>query len=137
MADTFNLRVLTPKEQLFEGAVSTVNAPGFEGDFGVLSGHVAYITAVKPGAMILEGKDGNTVYAVGDGFAQVSADRVSIVVSSAVAAADIDVAQAHKDLAEAEGALMHATPGETDYNDATLKQALALGRIAAAERVGA
>ena len=134
MADTFNLRVLTPKEKLFEGAVSTVNAPGFSGDFGVLPGHVAYITAVKPGAMVLEGKDGNTVYAVGDGFAQVSADRVSIVVSSAVPAADVDVAQAHKDLAEAEGELMHATPGDSAYNDASLKQALALGRIAAADR---
>lgn len=135
MADRFKLSVLTPTQQVFSGEVDTFTAPGFTGDFGVLPGHVAYITAVTPGALVIEGKDGRSVWAVGDGFAQVSAEKVSLIVSDAVAADAVDADQARADISEAEGALMHASPGEEAYNLATKKQLLAQGRLAALDRV--
>ncbi len=134
MADTFNLSVLTPTKKVFEGPVDTFTAPGFGGDFGVLPGHVAYITAVTPGGLVIEGKDGRSVYAVGDGFAQVSPEKVSLLVSEALPIDEVDRAQTRQDLTDAEGALLHATPGDDEYNLATTKQALALGRMAALDR---
>ncbi len=82
MADTFKLSVLTPKAEVFSGVVSTVSVSGEVGEFGVLPGHYAYITSVKPGPLEIVEASGTTRYEVGDGFAQVAADKVSIVVSS-------------------------------------------------------
>ncbi len=134
MADNFKLSVLTPQKRVFSGEVTTFTAPGFAGDFGVLPGHVAYITAVTPGALVIEGKGGRELWAVGAGFAQVSADKVSLVVSEATEGDKVDGDQARRDLKEAEAALMHASPGEDAYNSATAMQALALGRLAAIDR---
>jgi F-type H+-transporting ATPase subunit epsilon len=134
MADQFKLSVLTPKRRVFEGDVTTFTAPGFSGDFGVLPGHVAFITAVNPGALVIEGPKGRSVWAVGAGFAQVSAEKVSLVLSDAVEAGKVDVEQARKDVAAAEASLMEATPGDDAYNVAVTRQALALGRLAAVDR---
>jgi F-type H+-transporting ATPase subunit epsilon len=135
MADNFKLSVLTPRKRVFEGEVTTFTAPGFSGDFGVLPGHVAYITAVTPGALIISSKEGRSVWAVGAGFAQISAEKVSLIVAEATEAEKVDAGQARQDLSDAEEVLMHATPGEDDYNSATARQALALGRLAAMDRV--
>lgn len=135
MADNFKLSVLTPQKTVFSGEVSTFTAPGFSGDFGVLPGHVAYITAVTPGALVIESKAGRELWAVGAGFAQVSADKVSLVVSEATEGDKVDGDQARKDLKEAEATLMHAGPGDEGYNSATATQALALGRIVAIDRL--
>ena len=82
MADTFKLSVLTPASEIFSGVVSTVSVSGEVGEFGVLPGHYAYITSVKPGPLEIVTPSGTTTYTVGEGFAQVAADKVSIVVSS-------------------------------------------------------
>jgi len=130
----FNLRVLTPKREVFVGEVDSITAPGFDGDFGVLSGHYAYITSVKPGALSFSAGGTNHLFAVGSGFAQVTAERVSLVLSACEDAASIDLATAKKSLAAAEEALLSATPGETAYTDAIFDQQMALGRLQAAER---
>ncbi len=135
MADNFKLTVLTPKQKVFDGEVSTFTAPGFTGDFGVLPGHVAFITAVTPGALLIESAEGRSLWAVGAGFAQVSADKVSLVVSEATEASKVDADQARRDITEAESALMDASPGEDAYNTATARQAIALGRLAAVDRL--
>jgi F-type H+-transporting ATPase subunit epsilon len=130
----FNLRVLTPKREVFSGEVEGFTAPGIDGDFGVLAGHYAYITSVKPGALSFSAGGKKHLYAVGSGFAQVSADRVSLVLSSAEDASNLNVADAKAALAKAEEALLTATPGEPAYNEAIFDQEMALGRLAAAER---
>jgi len=98
----------------------------------VLPGHYAYITAVRPGPLSFQANGDAKRYVVGHGFAQVDADRVSIVVSSCDDVDSIDVAAAKELLANAESVLMEKSPGDPEYSDATVDQELALGRILAA-----
>ncbi|MCO4769934.1 MAG: ATP synthase F1 subunit epsilon [Deltaproteobacteria bacterium] len=133
MADVFQLSVLTPVREVFSGEVSTVTVSGHDGDFGVLPGHVAYITSVQPGALVIEGTGGKQVLAIGDGFAQVAASKVSIIVSSAVDASDLDAAQVASDLAEASNALLQYGPSDAEHKNARYDQAMALGKLRAVE----
>jgi F-type H+-transporting ATPase subunit epsilon len=135
MADKFQLSVLTPSKAVFDGVVDTVEASGQLGDFGVLPGHYAYITSVRPGGLSVGSGPDRKVFVVGHGIAQVSAEKVSIVVSSCEDAADIDVDAARTALAEAEGILADGDPADPACADARVDQEMALGRILAATKV--
>ncbi len=131
MADTFTLSLLTPNREVFSGEVSTVVASGHNGDFGVLPGHVAYITSVQPGALVIDAAGGKQVYAIGHGFAQVAASKVSVIVSSAEEASGLDRSEAAAALQTAENALLEYGPSDAEYKDAVIDQEMALGRLRA------
>lgn len=139
MAERFHLNILTPEKEIFSGSVEQVTVTGAIGEFGVLPGHYPYITSVRPGTLTFtakgpKGEEEGHVYAVGHGFAQVSAQKVSIVVSSFENAEDIDVAGAKEALGEAEAMLRDAEPHSSEFADAQVAQALATGRLLAAEQ---
>lgn len=131
MSDTFHLSVLTPLKEVFSGEVTTVTASGHDGDFGVLPGHVAYITSVDPGVLIIEGKDGRQVMAIGDGFAQVASSKVSIIVNSAVESSALDRDEVTSALDAASNALMQFGPADVEHKDARYDQAMAIGKLRA------
>lgn len=131
MGDSFQLSVLTPLSEAYSGDVVTVTASGHGGDFGVLPGHVAYITSVEPGPLVIEEATGKKVFSVGDGFVQVTAERVSVIVSSAVEASGLDLATIQAELTAAENALLDKGPQDADHRDALMDQAMALGRLRA------
>ena len=138
-AERFKLHILTPERDVFEGSVEQVTVTGAVGVFGVLPGHYPYITSVRPGALTFsakgpKGEKEGHVYAVGHGFAQVSAEKVSIVVSSFENAEDIDVEAARQALADAEKVLDNAAPDSSEFADAQVSLALATGRLGAAEQ---
>ena len=135
MEGSFRLAVLTPKATVFEGVVGRVEASGFSGEFGVMPGHYAYITSVTPGALHFKVDGQSRTFAVGDGFAQFSADKVSIVVSSCVAVEDLDRAEVLESLAAAEAILAAAEKDSTEASDASVDQALATGRLLALDHV--
>jgi F-type H+-transporting ATPase subunit epsilon len=88
------LEVVTPAKVMVSQEVEIVVAPGSLGEFGVLVGHVPFLTGILPGELRYT-KDGKTEYlAVGSGFAEISDDRVSVLVDSAENARDIDVGRA-------------------------------------------
>ncbi len=49
MADTFLFSLVSPERELYAGQVNQVDAPGSEGDFGVLPGHAPFMTALREG----------------------------------------------------------------------------------------
>lgn len=136
MAGKFQLSVLTPTTQIFDGVVETVELGGALGDFGVLPGHYAYITSVRPGGLEFNSDGERHVYAVGHGFAQVAADRVSIVVSDCEDAASLDLAAAKDALAKAEAVLAETEDSDPRAIDAKVEQEMAMGKMLAADRLG-
>ena len=133
MADTFHLSVLTPLREVFAGEVMSVTVSGHKGDFGVLPGHVAYITAVHPGALVIETNAGNRVFAVSEGFAQVSSEKVSIIVSGAIDSESLDLDTVKSELASAEQRLMELGPQDEGHTDAEVDHVMALGKLHALE----
>ena len=131
MADTFQVSVMTPTAEVYAGEVVTVTAAGHDGDFGVLPGHVRYITSVTPGALVIQEAGAKRVFAVGAGFVQVAAERVSVLVSSAEDATGLDTEATRAALEDAERLLLERGPQDADHRDALMDQAMALGRLRA------
>ena len=47
MADRLHFSLVSPERELYSGEVDQVDAPGTEGDFGVLAGHAPFMTALR------------------------------------------------------------------------------------------
>jgi F-type H+-transporting ATPase subunit epsilon len=87
MADKLNFSLVSPERELFAGQVDQVDAPGSEGDFGVLAGHAPFMTALKEGAVRVHNGGVVTTYEVRGGFADVTPEGLTILAEHAVEAA--------------------------------------------------
>ncbi len=97
-----HLEIVTPEKTVFSGSVGNVYLPGANGEMGVLEGHAALVTALEPGELRYE-KDGQIVtLAVGNGFAEVTRERVNFLTDMAVGEDEIDEAKAEEALKRAE-----------------------------------
>ena len=52
---TFHFELVSPERLVFSGAVTQVDVPGEEGDFGVFAGHAPYVATLKPGVLTIYG----------------------------------------------------------------------------------
>jgi F-type H+-transporting ATPase subunit epsilon len=87
------LEFVTPERAVAHDEVDEVELPGVNGFFGVLPGHAPLLAALKTGQMWYR-KGNETTYAFVDGgFAEIVADRVSILAPVAERAEDIDRAR--------------------------------------------
>ena len=89
-----HLEVITPAGVIASVQADIVNAPGTEGEFGVLPGHTSFISGIVPGELRYTDANKTEHLAVTSGFAEVSNDRVAILVDSAETARSIDVKRA-------------------------------------------
>ena len=103
MAATIKLEIVTPEAKIFSDDVDMVTLTGTEGEMGILPQHMPLMTQLVAGEVIAQkGKD--TIFiAVGDGFVQVTGDRVAVLTDMAIEADNIDEAKAEeaRQLAEA------------------------------------
>lgn len=99
-----NLTIVTPEGVRYDGPVDTVVVPGTEGDFGVLPGHERFLAPVRIGEVEVRSSADRTRRwaAVSDGFADVSPERVVLLVDTCEFADDIDEARAERARARAE-----------------------------------
>jgi len=95
------LTIVTPQGTAFDGPVESVVVPGSEGDFGVLPGHERFLSPVRIGELEVRNPEGRWA-AVSDGFADVDAGRVVLMVDSCEFAENIDAARAERARARAE-----------------------------------
>lgn len=112
MAATLKLEIVTPDAKTFSDDVEMVTLPGVEGEMGVYPQHVPLMTQVVPGEIIVR-KDGRDSFlAVGEGFVEITADRVAILTDMAVRAENIDEAKAEEARRQAEARMAHQLDSE-------------------------
>ena len=87
MADKLHFSLVSPERELFSGEVDQVDAPGSEGDFGVLAGHAPFMTTLREGRIVVHDGGTRRAYEVRGGFADVSPQGLTILAESAVEAA--------------------------------------------------
>ena len=91
---SLQLDIVTPDRLVLSKEVDYVGAPGLEGEFGVLPGHVPFISALTIGGMYYK-SDGKTRFVfVSGGFAEISDNKVTVLAESAEEAENIDFARA-------------------------------------------
>lgn len=129
-----DLEIITPEKVLVKEKVELLEAKGELGEFGVLPGHIQFLTTVDIGEVRYV-KDGKTYYlATGGGFAEVVNDRVLMLLETAEFADEIDIERAHVAKERAEAALKELTVDSPEYRIHELALNRALTRIAVASK---
>jgi len=124
---SFQLELVSPEKLLLSRAVEMVVFPGAEGEMGVLAGHAPMIVALRGGVIsVSEGGKVTEQLFVAGGFAEVAADRVTILADEATPLASLSKSDAEARLAEAEAAFTAAA------NETPEKREVAMERLLAA-----
>ena len=99
MADKVEFELVSPERLLMSRAVEMVVVPGVEGDFGVLAGHAPLISTVRPGIIEVheDGKITDRIFVAG-GFAEVNAERCTVLAEVAMPVGEIDRAKVEQEL---------------------------------------
>ncbi|WP_122464426.1 MULTISPECIES: ATP synthase F1 subunit epsilon [Brevundimonas] len=83
MAGKLNFSLVAPEREVFAGLVDQVDAPGVEGDFGVLPDHAPFMTALREGPVTVIDGGNRRVFAVKGGFADVTPAGLTILAEEA------------------------------------------------------
>jgi F-type H+-transporting ATPase subunit epsilon len=130
----------TPARMLVSVEADEVVAPGVEGYFGVLPGHAAMLTTLKPGEVTYRSGQTEHHLAVLGGFAEVRAERVIILAENAERPAEIDRERAERARQRAEMRLQGRSPDglveEIDFARALEALARALTRLLVLSHAG-
>jgi F-type H+-transporting ATPase subunit epsilon len=98
--------LITPRAIVFEGDAELVIAVGTEGEVGILPQHAPYLTALRPGVLRANVRDGAAVkrleLACGEGFLQALPDKITVLTDAALAADEVDVGESRTELAQAQ-----------------------------------
>ena len=121
------LEIVSPEKLLLSRAVEMVVIPAAEGDMGVLEGHTPMIVMLRGGTISLyEGDRITEQHFVAGGFAEVTAERCTVLANEALPVAELSKDDSERRLAEAEAefAQMHGADIEEQF--------MALDRVHAA-----
>lgn len=91
---SFLLEIVTPEHVVFSKEVDSLTARGIEGEFGVLRGHIPFVTPLQVAPVVARNGKETTTIAVHGGFIEVQGDKVIVLAESAELPEEIDVERA-------------------------------------------
>lgn len=130
-----NIEIVTPEKLLVREEVDMVEATGELGEFGILPGHIKFLTTIGIGE-IRYMKAGKTRHiATSGGFGEVIEDKVTFLVDTAEFAEEIDLERAKNAKDRAESVLKDISIDTADdfkVHEMALQRAIS--RISAASK---
>jgi len=115
MAGKFLLEVVTPRRLVFSEEVEEITAPGKQGEFGVLPGHIPFLTTLGIGEIMYRKEEKKRYVAVSWGFVEVLGDKVMVLAETAELEEEIDVERAKKAKERATEKLKTMSADHKDY----------------------
>lgn len=134
MADTFKIEIVTPYGLIVSDEAEELTAPGIVGQLTILPGHHPLLTSLKIGELSYKIKGKTEHLAVSWGFAEVTFDKVTVLVETAEKAIDIDLTRAEAAKKRAEERLKALTEDDADYFTAKTSYEKALIRLEVAKK---
>jgi F-type H+-transporting ATPase subunit epsilon len=116
---TLRLEIVTPEATAYSDDVDMVTLPGTEGEFGVYPNHVPLLTALNPGELRVMKNGKETFLAIGDGFVEITSQKVSVLTDMAIAPAAIDEKAAEEAVQRARAAMS----GDLGHEEVAVVQA--------------
>ncbi|MAB87040.1 MAG: ATP synthase F1 subunit epsilon [Rhodobacteraceae bacterium] len=89
MVDTLNFDLVSPERSLASFAATAVQIPGSEGDMTAMASHEPVLTTLRPGVLSVTAPSGVSEFVVTGGFAEVTAQGVTVIAERAMAKADV------------------------------------------------
>jgi F-type H+-transporting ATPase subunit epsilon len=126
MANTLKLEIVTPDAIAYCEDVEMVTLPASEGEMGIYPQHVPVLTQIVPGELVVRKEGRDQFLAVGEGFVEITGERVAILSDMAIRAENIDEAKAEEARQRAEARLAeHLDDEEAAVVSAALAHSLA------------
>lgn len=119
---TLKLEIVTPEAKIYSEDVDMVTLPGVEGEMGIYPQHVPLMTQIASGEVSARKNGQDHFLAVGEGFVEITGERVAILTDMAIKADDIDEAKAEEARKRAEARLQEKV---SDEEQASVQAALA------------
>ena len=129
MSQKLKLSVVTPQKQLISEEVDQVNAPGSEGDFGILYDHAPFLTNLRSGQLSYENDGESTTLVIGGGYLEVTDNRVTILAESGEFLHEIDRERAERARSKAEEKLSNPDLSEEEFSETQKKLFRAIARL--------
>jgi F-type H+-transporting ATPase subunit epsilon len=115
----FEVEVLTPEGEVFNGEVRQVSTRTAVGEIGILANHAPLLAALKPAELRLHVSDSETrSYAQAHGWLQVFGNHARLLVEEALSPEDLDSGSLKEQLADAEQRFSEAEEGSGARNRA-------------------
>ncbi|QLA15183.1 F0F1 ATP synthase subunit epsilon [Desulfolutivibrio sulfoxidireducens] len=115
MAKQLRLEVVTPERLVLAKSVDYVGAPGLLGEFGILPGHVPFLSALGIGSLLYKLGGKNYYVFLSGGFAEISGDKVMVLAEVAELPEEIDLDRAKRSRERAERRLEAERRERIDY----------------------
>jgi F-type H+-transporting ATPase subunit epsilon len=107
MKEKIILSIVTPeKVYLSNGEVDFVSLPASEGEMGILPGHISVVVQLKDGFLRYSSEEGEEIFAILGGFAQVDKNKVIVLAEGAELTKEIDEESARQEHQKAKDALL-------------------------------
>ena len=129
MSQKLTLSVVTPEKQLVSEEVDQVNAPGSEGDFGVLYDHAPILTNLRSGQLSYENDGESTALVISGGYLEVTDNRVTILAETGEFLHEIDRERAERARSQAEEKLSNPDLSEEEFAETQKKLFRAIARL--------
>ena len=129
--ETLHVEVVSAERVIWSGESAGVVARTVDGDIGVLPGHSPVLALLVPSACEITTEHGEReIVAVDGGFISVADGRVSILSEFAEMGRELSIADAEKQVAEAERMLVDSDPENDDEARKLLARAQAQLKVA-------
>ncbi|MGH7885872.1 MAG: ATP synthase F1 subunit epsilon [Thermodesulfobacteriota bacterium] len=130
MTESIHLKVITPVELVLDEQVSELTAPGELGEFGILPGHIPFVSILQPGELRYMVGSKEQVLIIDGGLADVKNDVVNILTDLAQSPSGIDIVAANKEVEILENELSELND-QPDKDKSELERGLKLARVRA------
>jgi len=126
------IEIITPEKISYSETADQVSLPTADGEITVLPNHIPLLTQLLPGELTIKKGNQNIIMASGGGFAEITADKVSVATDLAQKSEEINEKQAQEAKKRAEEAMKdreRLSEEEFALTAASLQKALAQLRV--------
>jgi F-type H+-transporting ATPase subunit epsilon len=122
VVDKIAFDLVSPERLLLSENAVMVTIPGSDGYMGVMRGHEPLVTTLRIGMIDVQGGDqGDGKYFIRGGFAEVNAEKVTVLAEEAIPMSDFDLAVLDQRIRDTEEDLIAA---KTDSDKAKVNDRL-------------
>ena len=133
--DSFEAQVLTPEGEVFSGELVQVTTRTTAGEVGILARHIPMVARLVPAELRLYRSENDVdTYAQGEGWLEVFANRVRVLIAEARQPEELDAADLRSRLEDAEQRLKEADEGSAAAEQAERQRARCEAFIQIAEK---
>lgn len=109
MSEQISVRIITPKDLVFNKSADEVILPAVKGGIAILPDRAPLFLELAAGKMIVAQGDKTEVLYITSGVAEVSDNKLNVMVETAIAEKDVNVAALQERLAKVQATLKEQT----------------------------